>query len=256
MSRRLDIYLTERGDTESRSRAQELIKSGSVTVNGKTVIKTSYPVEDGDEVALVREQICPYVSRGGFKLEAALKGFTVDVRDLVCADIGASSGGFTDCLLQHGAKRVYAFDSGSGQLHPSLLRDQRVISRENCNARYLTENDLPEAVDLMVMDVSFISQTKLYGALVPLMKDGALLLSLIKPQFEVGRSAVGKGGIVRDEAKRKEAVETVVSCAEVFALHCEGVIPSPIRGGDGNVEFLACFQKLSKPYGQEKYDEN
>jgi len=256
MSRRLDVYLTERGDTESRSRAQALIKSGSVAVNGKTVIKASYPVEDGDEVSLLREQICPYVSRGGFKLEAALKGFMVDVRGLVCADIGASSGGFTDCLLQHGAKRVYAIDSGSGQLHPSLLRDQRVISRENCNARYLTENDLPEAVDLMVMDVSFISQTKLYGALVPLMKDGALLLSLIKPQFEVGRNAVGKGGIVRDEAKRKEAVETVVSGARAYGLHCEAVIPSPIRGGDGNVEFLACFQKISQPNGQEKYDEN
>lgn len=256
MSRRLDVYLTERGDTESRSRAQELIKSGSVTVNGKTVTKVSYPVEDCDDVALLREQICPYVSRGGFKLEAALKGFMVDVRGLVCADIGASSGGFTDCLLQHGAKRVYAIDSGSGQLHPSLLRDDRVISRENCNARYLSEHELPEAVDLMVMDVSFISQTKLYHALVPRMKDGALLLSLIKPQFEVGRSGVGKGGIVRDEAKRREAVETVVSCAEVFGLHCEAVIPSPIRGGDGNVEFLACFQKMTPSDGQENYDEN
>jgi len=256
MSRRLDVYLTERGDTESRSRAQELIKSGSVTVNGKTVTKASYPVEDCDDVALLREQICPYVSRGGFKLEAALKGFMVDVRGLVCADIGASSGGFTDCLLQHGAKRVYAIDSGSGQLHPSLLRDDRVISRENCNARYLSEHELPEAVDLMVMDVSFISQTKLYHALVPRMKDGALLLSLIKPQFEVGRSGVGKGGIVRDEAKRREAVETVVSCAKVFGLHCEAVIPSPIRGGDGNVEFLACFQKMTPSDGQENHDEN
>lgn len=256
MSRRLDVYLTERGDTESRSRAQELIKSGSVTVNGKRVTKASYPVEDCDDVALLREQICPYVSRGGFKLEAALKGFMVDVRGLVCADIGASSGGFTDCLLQHGAIRVYAIDSGSGQLHPSLLRDDRVISRENCNARYLSEHELPEAVDLMVMDVSFISQTKLYHALVPRMKDGALLLSLIKPQFEVGRSGVGKGGIVRDEAKRREAVETVVSCAEVFGLHCEAVIPSPIRGGDGNVEFLACFQKMTPSDGQENYDEN
>jgi 23S rRNA (cytidine1920-2'-O)/16S rRNA (cytidine1409-2'-O)-methyltransferase len=256
MSRRLDVYLTERGDTESRSRAQELIKSGSVIVNGKTITKASFPVEDGDDVTLLREQVCPYVSRGGYKLEAALKGFVVDVRDLVCADIGASSGGFTDCLLQHGAKRVYAIDSGSGQLHPALLRDERVISRENCNARYLSENELPEAVDLMVMDVSFISQTKLYGAIVSRMKDGALLLSLIKPQFEVGRSGVGKGGIVRDEAKRKEAVETVVSCAEAFGLHCEAVIPSPIRGGDGNVEFLACFQKMTRPDGQENDDEN
>jgi len=243
MSRRLDVFLTERGDTESRSRAQERIKSGSVTVNGKTVTKVSHPVEEGDEVLLLQGSACPYVSRGGYKLEAALKGFMVDVRGLVCADIGASSGGFTDCLLQHGAGRVYAIDSGSGQLHSSLRNDERVICIENCNARYLSDNEIPSPVDLMVMDVSFISQTKLYGALVPRLKENALLISLIKPQFEVGRAGIGKGGIVRDEKKRKDAVYQVVADAEAYGLICEAVFPSPIRGGDGNVEFLACFRK-------------
>lgn len=256
MSVRLDVFLTERGDTESRSRAQELIKNGSVTVNGKVVVKASYPVEEGDEILLLQDRVCPYVSRGGYKLEAALKEFLVDVRGMTCADIGASSGGFTDCLLQHGAKRVYAIDSGSGQLHASLLEDERVVSVENCNARYLTDRVIPEPVDLVVMDVSFISQTKLYGALVPLMKEDALLISLIKPQFEVGRSGVGKGGIVRDEKKRKEAIEAVVVSAEAFGLRCEAVMPSPIRGGDGNVEFLACFQKTVKEAGSEELDED
>jgi 23S rRNA (cytidine1920-2'-O)/16S rRNA (cytidine1409-2'-O)-methyltransferase len=252
MSVRLDICLTERGEAESRSRAQELIKSGAVTVNGKTVTKASHPVEESDAIDVSRDSVCPYVSRGGYKLEAALKGFLVNPDGMVCADIGASSGGFTDCLLQNGAKKVYAIDSGSEQLHPSLRKDERVISIENCNARYLTDQEIPEPVDLMVMDVSFISQTKLYCALIPLMKEGALLLSLIKPQFEVGRSGIGKGGIVRDEKKRAEAVTEVVAFAAACGLTCDAVIPSPIRGGDGNVEFLACFQKRSYPEEREE----
>ncbi len=256
MSVRLDVCLTERGEAESRSRAQELIKSGSVSVNGKTVTKPSHPVEEGDTIDVSRDGVCPYVSRGGYKLEAALKGFLVNPEGMVCADIGASSGGFTDCLLQNGAKKVYAIDSGSGQLHPSLQNDGRVISIENCNARYLSEKEIPEPIDLMVMDVSFISQTKLYDALVPRMKEEALLLSLIKPQFEVGRSGIGKGGIVRDERKRKEAVETVVASAEAYGLFCDAVIPSPIQGGDGNVEFLACFQKRTNPEERETSYEN
>ena len=255
MSCRLDVYLTERAGVESRSRAKELIQGGMVTVNDKTVTKTAYPVDEGDVVLLKQDRACPYVSRGGYKLEEALRSFHVDVRGLVCADIGASSGGFTDCLLQHGALRVYAIDSGSDQLHPSLREDDRVIVREHCNARYLLPTDIPEPVDLMVMDVSFISQTKLYGALVPLLKENGLLLSLIKPQFEVGRSGVGKGGIVRDEGKRKEAVVTVVSCAETYGLACEAVIPSPIRGGDGNVEFLACLQKRGQGKERSESDE-
>ena len=256
MSLRLDVFLTRRGDTESRRLAQELIKGGFVSVNGQVITKAAHPIENGDEVFLQKERVCPYVSRGGYKLEAALSGFMVDVRGMVCADLGASSGGFTDCLLQRGAARVYAIDSGHGQLHPSLLQDKRVISREGCNARYLSQAELPELVDLVVMDVSFISQTKLFGALVPLMKHDGLLVSLIKPQFEVGPGGIGKGGIVRDEKKRREAVETVVSCAEVFSLRCEAVMPSPIRGGDGNVEFLACFQKMGTEIDRKVYHEN
>ena len=247
---RLDVLLVERGYFESRAKAQAVIMSGDVYVDGQKADKAgaSYDREANIEV---RGSVCPYVSRGGYKLEAALKGFLVNPEGMICADIGASSGGFTDCLLQNGAKKVYAIDSGSGQLHPSLQKNNRVISIENCNARYLSEKEIPEPVDMAVMDVSFISQTKLYGALIPLMKEGALLLSLIKPQFEVGRSGIGKGGIVRDEKKRKEAVEQVVASAEAYGLFCDAVIPSPIRGGDGNIEFLACFQKGSSPEERE-----
>ncbi len=243
---RLDLFLTENGFADTRTRAQNLIKSGSVTVNGKLVLKASLDVSDGDEIVCRQDLVCPYVSRGGLKLEGALAEFGVDPTGAVCLDIGASSGGFTDCLLKHGASKVYAVDSGSGQLHPSLKGDKRVISLENVNARYLSENEIPERADITVMDVSFISQTKLYSAIIPLMKDGGVLITLIKPQFEVGRSGVGKGGIVRDEKKRREAVDNVISFASSLGLRNIKTIPSPIKGGDGNTEFLAQFTSDSE----------
>ena len=243
MSNRLDVALTERGLAESRTRAVELIKCGLVSVSGTVVTKPSYAVETDTVITVSADRVCPYVSRGGLKLAAALDRFHLKVEGCVCADIGASSGGFTDCLLKNGAARVYAVDSGAGQLHFSLRNDPRVISREGCNARYLDETVLPEPVSLMVMDVSFISQTKLYAAVLPHLAVGGTLVTLIKPQFEVGRSGVGKGGLVRDEKKRREAVAFVCEAARIQGMVLRGVIPSPIRGGDGNAEFLACFVK-------------
>ncbi len=238
---RLDRFLTENGYAETRTKAKNLVESGSVTVNGKLILKPSFDVSDGDEISCRTDLVCPYVSRGGLKLEGAIREFEIDPTGAVCLDIGASSGGFTDCLLKYGASKVYAVDSGSGQLHSSLRNDSRVISLENLNARYLSDKEIPEKADITVMDVSFISQTKLYPAIVPLMKDGGIFISLIKPQFEVGRSGVGKGGIVRDEKKRREAVDNVIACAASFGLKNIRTVISPIKGGDGNTEFLAHF---------------
>lgn len=238
---RLDQFLTENGYAETRTKAKNLIESGSVNVNGRLIMKSAFDVSDADEIICRTDLICPYVSRGGLKLEGALREFGIDVTGAICLDIGASSGGFTDCLLKHGASKVFAVDSGSGQLHKSLQGDSRVISLENVNARYLSEKEIPEKADITVMDVSFISQTKLYPAIIPLMKENGIFISLIKPQFEVGRSGVGKGGIVRDEKKRREAVENVIAVASSFGLKNIKTVLSPIKGGDGNTEFLAYF---------------
>lgn len=240
--KRLDVYLAENGLCESRSKAQDLIKGGKVSVNGKPADKPSMQIEDTDSVSIDNEGVCPYVSRGGLKLKGALDSFKFAPKDLVCIDIGASTGGFTDCLLKHGAKRVYAVDSGSSQLHASLKQDDRVISLENTNARYLTDSDFREKMDLAVMDVSFISQTKLYPAVASVLNEGGTLISLIKPQFEVGRDGIGKGGIVKDEKLRRNAVEGVISVAKTFGLENEGLIISPIKGGDGNTEYMAIFR--------------
>lgn len=239
--KRLDIYLSENGLCESRSKAQELIKGGKVSVNGKSATKPSMQIEDTDSVVVDNEGVCPYVSRGGLKLKGALDAFNYNPKDMICIDIGASTGGFTDCLLKHGAKRVYAVDSGTSQLHQTLRSDNRVISFENTNARYLSEDDFPEKMDLCVMDVSFISQIKLFPAITNVLKDGGVLISLIKPQFEVGREGIGKGGIVKNDRLREQAVNNVVSSALSFGLKNENICISPIKGGDGNIEYIALF---------------
>ncbi len=238
---RLDIYLTEKGYIRSRSLAQELIKSGSVSVNGKIVNKPSFSVEAGAEVDCRPTELCKYVSRGGLKLEAALKEFNVSPFGKVCADIGASTGGFTDCLLQNGALKVYAVDSGTAQLDKTLKDNKKVFSLENFNARYLSERDIPEKCDIVVMDVSFISQTKLYSAVSSIISEGGIFISLIKPQFEVGPSGIGKGGIVTDEKTRLKAVNLVCEAARSYNFVCHGTITSPIKGGDGNTEYLGYF---------------
>lgn len=209
-------------------------------MDGRPCKKPSFSVEAGQRVEILENPLTRYVSRGGLKLEAALREFNVDPTGLVCADIGASTGGFTHCLLLHGAAKVYAVDSGTDQLHPSLQKDPRVISMENVNARYLDETTLPP-VDLAVMDVSFISQTLLFPALSKILKPDGILLSLIKPQFEAGREHLSSGGIVKGEKARLEAIEKVILAAKEHGLTPLKTHPSPITGGDGNVEYLAHF---------------
>lgn len=239
---RLDVYLTEKGFCRSRSLGAKLVRSGFVFVNGNAATRPSMEILEDDTVEILENSLTRYVSRGGLKLEAALKEFQVNPEGLLCTDIGASTGGFTDCLLQHGARKVYAVDSGSAQLHPSLRENVCVISLENTNARFLDESMVPPS-DLVVMDVSFISQRLLYHAVVKILKDGGKFISLIKPQFEVGQENVGKGGIVRQEKARLECIDSLRLAAEKFDLYLIRTIPSPITGGDGNVEYLGLFEK-------------
>lgn len=241
---RLDVYLCEKGYAESRTEAKKFILAEGVSVNGKKVLKPSYDVIDGDEVS-VDKSSKKYVSRGGIKLEAALDVFSISAEGRLAVDIGASSGGFTDCLLQRGARHVIALDSGTLQLVASLRKDERVTSIENYNARYMKRNDLEYTPDIAVMDVSFISATHIIRPIYECLADNADFVCLIKPQFEVGRSNVGKGGIVKSEKAREEAVENVVSFAKAVGFEFVSKITSPIAGGDGNTEYLAHFKKIS-----------
>ena len=239
---RIDAYLAKSGLAKSRSYAKTLLDEGFVTVNGDVVKKASYDVADGDKVEVTG---APYslVSRGGVKLEGALEQFGIDVTDAVCVDIGASSGGFTDCLLKRGARKVFAVDSGSGQLDPLLREDKRVVNIENFNARDLNEETLGEACSVAVTDVSFISQTLIIPSVKLVLSDGGVFVSLIKPQFECGRSGLGKGGIVKSKKIMAEAVKKVTDCACAEGLGCEKLMRSPICGGDGNTEFLMVCRK-------------
>jgi len=229
----------------SRARAQALVMAGVVLVGEQRVEKPSetYPPDAPLRVKGAGDPAARYVSRGGLKLEKALREFGVDPTGLVCIDVGASTGGFTDCLLQHGARRVVAVDVGHNQIDWRLRTDERVESREGVNARHLTPADFSERFDLAVMDLSFISATKVLPAVVPLLKDGGRVVVLVKPQFEVGRGQVGKGGIVTDPSQQERAVEEVGACARALGLNVLGVTESPIRGADGNREFLALYEK-------------
>lgn len=237
---RLDVALVERSLVASREAAKKLILSGAVCRNGLVVQKPNAPVAESD-VLEVTQQL-RYVSRGGLKLEAALQHFQIDLLGKACLDIGASTGGFTDCLLQYGVRRVYAFDSGSNQLAQSLKQDERVVWRENFNARYIEPHDIGEEIQMVVIDVSFISLTLILPAAARIV-ESADVIALIKPQFEVGRENLGKGGIVRDAALRQSAIEKVKNCALESGFEWRGLIDSPIEGGDGNHEFLAWLQK-------------
>ena len=238
---RIDVFLTENGYVSSRKRAQDLIASGCVTVDGKIVPKPSYQIEEGEHEIVIENDLA-YVSRGGLKLEAALDCFLPDIKGLVALDIGASTGGFTHCMLSRGAKKVFAVDSGYGQLAKELREDSRVISMERFNARNLSPTDLGgERVDLIVMDVSFISATYIIPNFKALLKENGHAICLIKPQFEVGRAMLGKGGIVKDPKAHRAAVERVMASGIASGLVPTGLIPSPVKGGDGNREFLICF---------------
>lgn len=229
--------MVERGLAPSREKAQALIMAGQVVVGDHAVDKAgrSVPV---DVAIRIKGEVCPYVSRGGLKLKKALDEFAVDVSGLTAIDVGASTGGFTDCLLQEGAERVIAVDVGYGQLAWKLQQDPRVKSMEKTNIRYLTPEQLDCRPDLAVIDASFISLAKVLPATVGLLKPGGRIIALIKPQFEVGKGEVGKGGIVRDPAAHAKAVDGVRQAAEEQGLSVAGVCESPISGADGNREFL------------------
>ena len=234
---RLDRLLVERGLFESRERAQGLILAGQVLVNDQKIDKAGALVAGDAEIRILGEQM-PYVGRGGLKLEAALREFKIEVSGKSALDVGASTGGFTDCLLQHGCQKVYAVDVGYGQLAWKLRQDPRVVAIDRVNIRDIDPALVPERVDIAVIDVSFISLAKVIPSVIQFLKPGSDIVALIKPQFEVGRALVGKGGIVRDEAARAAAVRNVVAVFREAGLDVKGVIPSPITGQDGNVEFL------------------
>jgi 23S rRNA (cytidine1920-2'-O)/16S rRNA (cytidine1409-2'-O)-methyltransferase len=234
---RLDVLVHERGLADSRTRAQALILAGVVVVDDQRVDKPGTRVSTEAEIRL-KGEVLPYVSRGGLKLKGALDAFSIDVRGAVCADIGASTGGFTDCLLQEGAVRVHAIDVGYGQLHEKLRKDPRVISRERVNARHLTDDELPEPVSVVVIDVSFISLELVLPAVLPKLSRGGLLIALVKPQFEVGPAHIDKGGVVRDPIARQGAIDRIRAFVTKQGLAELGVVDSPVYGPAGNLEAL------------------
>ncbi|MDZ4151689.1 TlyA family RNA methyltransferase [Methylicorpusculum sp.] len=240
--KRLDLILQERYPQYSRQQLQSWIMQGNVTIAGTVVTKAgqSVPV-DADIVLAVQEP--KFVGRAGFKLEKALDHFALDVSDLVALDAGLSTGGFTDCLLQLGAKKVYGVDVGYGQVHEKIRNDSRVVVRERTNLRTLTVAELGESVDLVTLDLSFISLLKVMDAVCALLKEGGRLVTLIKPQFEAGKEQVGRGGIVKDPAVHEQVIRTVTEGIQGCGFDCKGVVESPITGADGNKEFLAYFIK-------------
>jgi 23S rRNA (cytidine1920-2'-O)/16S rRNA (cytidine1409-2'-O)-methyltransferase len=235
---RIDLLLVKKGLAPTRARARSLIMAGVVYVDGTKLEKAGTIVRENSTIQ-VKHPALRYVSRGGVKLEAALREFEIDVRDKDALDIGASTGGFTDCLLQFGVRRVYAVDVGYGQLDWKLRQDPRVVVMERVNARYLNPEDIGKLVDISTVDVSFISLTKVTPPVSKILKTGGVLIVLIKPQFEVGKGKVGKGGIVKEEEKHREVISKIISFLEGLNFRILGVIPSPILGADGNKEFLA-----------------
>jgi 23S rRNA (cytidine1920-2'-O)/16S rRNA (cytidine1409-2'-O)-methyltransferase len=244
---RIDKLLVEHGFAESRTKAQAMVMAGVVLVNEQRVEKPSaqFPLDAEIRIKHREDPTARFVGRGGLKLEAALQKFQLDVTGLVCLDVGASTGGFTDCLLQRGARKVYAIDVGHNQIDWRLRNDDRVEVREGVNARYLRPEDFEVRFDLAVIDVAFISVTKVLPAIVRLLKAGGNLIVLIKPQFEVGKGEVGSGGIVREVEKRTRVIDEVNRFAAELGLDNMGVIESPIKGAEGNIEFLAGYWRIS-----------
>ncbi len=239
---RLDLLLVRRGLCTGRERAKEEIRAGHVLVDGKVETRPSRDVAEDTELRLEGETL-PYVSRGGWKLEKALEEFGIRPEGKICADCGASTGGFTDCLLQHGAKRVYAMDVGSGQLSPKLRADHRVISMEDFNVRELKPSDLPEVPELAVIDVSFISLRLILPAVAGVLPADGEILCLIKPQFEAGRARVGKKGVVRDKSVHRQVLEELFLFFPTLGLYPVGLSWSPIRGPEGNIEYLCLLRR-------------
>ncbi|MRR06942.1 MAG: TlyA family RNA methyltransferase [Deltaproteobacteria bacterium] len=245
---RLDKLLVERGLVASRERARALILAGDVVVDDHAVDKAGQLVKLDAQIR-IKGSGMPYVSRGGLKLQKALDEFPLDVTGLCVLDVGASTGGFTDCLLQRGARKVFAVDVGYGQLAWKLRQDERVVCLERTNIRFLEPASLSEIPDLAVIDASFISLDKVLPNTLRLVKEGGEIVALIKPQFEVGRGQVGKGGVVRDERKHREVIDSICSLVETLGLEVKGVLESPLLGPKGNKEFLIYLQKRECPAG-------
>lgn len=242
MKFRLDKLLVEKGIALSRERSQALIMEGRVFVNGLPAAKPGAMVEKDAHIELRGEEI-PYVSRGGLKLDAAIRHFNISLKDKIAMDVGSSTGGFTDCMLQNGAKKVYCIDVGYGQLAWKLRQDKRVVLLERTNIRYLEKEKIPDDIDIATIDVSFISLTKVIPKVLEFLKNQGEIIALIKPQFEVGKGEVDKGGIVKDEAKRLMSVEGLKKIFNELGLFIIGIMQSPIAGQKGNIEYLIYMKK-------------
>lgn len=242
MKTRLDVYLTEQGLAETRQKAQAYIMAGDVYINGQKADKAGDTVKEGDAVEL-RGAKLPYVSRGGLKLEKAMAVFPISLKDKICMDVGASTGGFTDCMLQNGAQKVYAVDVGYGQLAWKLRSDERVVNLERQNIRYLTGEQVPDALDFVSVDVSFISLSHVLPVIWRFLAPGGQAVCLIKPQFEAGREKVGKKGVVRDPDTHREVIEKVISLAGENQFAVKGLDFSPVKGPEGNIEYLIFLEK-------------
>ena len=246
MKERLDIYLTENGYAESREKAKSIIMGGIVYINNQKATKAGDMVNDGDTVE-VRGNTLKYVSRGGLKLEKAMTNFDLTLEGKVCMDVGASTGGFTDCMLQNGAKKVYAVDVGYGQLAWKLRSDERVVVLERTNARYLDHEQIPEELDFFSVDVSFISLNLILPPLRPLMREGGQAVCLVKPQFEAGKDKVGKKGVVRDPAVHLEVLEHFLEHAVNAGFTVKDITFSPIKGPEGHIEYLGYLEAGEGP---------
>ncbi len=242
MKERLDILLVNKGLAPSREKAKALIMSGIVYVDGQKEDKPGM-VFDSEKLIEVKGATLKYVSRGGLKLEKAMAVWPIDLNGSTCMDIGASTGGFTDCMLQNGAVKVYAVDSGRGQLDWKLRQDERVVCMEKTNARYLNQELIPEPIDFFSVDVSFISLSKILPPAYELLREGGQAVCLIKPQFEAGREKVGKKGVVRDRKVHVEVIESVTACAQAMGFTVLGLEHSPIKGPEGNIEYLVWLGK-------------
>ena len=240
--KRLDTVVVDLGFAETRSKASAIIMSGEIYVNGQKETKSGYAVKDTDKIELKGKKM-PFVSRGGYKLEKAMKSFPISLQDCICMDIGASTGGFTDCMLQCGASKVYAIDVGYGQLAWKLRTDERVVNLERTNFRYITKETVTEEIDFASIDVSFISLKKILPVLFDFLKDSGKTVALIKPQFEAGKDKVGKKGVVRDINTHKEVISGIVDFAFETGFSVLGLDFSPIRGPEGNIEYLIFLSK-------------
>ncbi len=244
---RLDYYLTSNGYFPSRERAKEAIKNGEITVIGKVCTKPALDVSDGDRVDFIGTQP-KYVGRGGLKLEVAINTFDINLAGLTCVDLGASTGGFTDCMLQYGAKKVYSIDVGHGQLAEKLLLDSRVVNIEGVNVKDVSLETTGEAVDFVTADLSFISVRFAISAAVKILSESGRAVFLVKPQFEAGKASVGKGGIVKDKSAHVRVLKDIYSFVSSNGFNAAGIIPSPIKGGDGNIEYLAYCTRNSESF--------